>query len=61
MQKRLEFRVLEFLPLWDEYDGVLIALNRECDYREPDKKYKFSRAFLFAKHPNHLMYQQKGN
>lgn len=60
-QRLLESRVFTFLPLWDEYDGVLVVLDRECTYRGPDVKYKFSRAFLFAKHPNYLMYQQKGN
>lgn len=62
VQKRLlESRVFTFLPRWDEYDGVLVVLDRECTYREPDVKYKFRRAFLFAKHLNYLIYQQKGN
>ena len=33
VQKRLfESRMLKILPLWNEYDGVPVALDRECNY-----------------------------
>lgn len=62
LQRRvLKTRQLTFLPLWGAYEGVLVALDHESNYRESDSRYKFRRAFLFSGHPNHLMYQQKGS
>lgn len=62
VQKRLlESRMLTFFPPWDEYDGVFVALDRICNYREPDEDFKFRRALPFHKHSNYLMYLQKGS
>lgn len=62
VQKRLlKVRKFAFLLLWGRFKGILVGLDREDNYKEPDNRYRFRRVFFFAKHPNHLMYQAKGN
>jgi len=62
VQKRLlKVRKFAFFLLWGRFKGILVGLDREDNYKEPDNRYRFRRVFFFAKHPNHLMYQAKGN
>ena len=54
-------RDLVHMQLWGEYSEVSIALDLEKNYNFSDDNYRFRRVFLFAAHPNRIMWQTKGN
>jgi hypothetical protein len=57
----LRRRRFEFLPLWGPFEGTLLGLEFESNSQNSDDRYKYRRVFLFARHPNHLMCEQRGN
>ncbi|KAF3076486.1 hypothetical protein CFAM422_000971 [Trichoderma lentiforme] len=64
--KKLQQRVLqtqgfEILPLWGEFEGVVLLLALESSYGNADPRYRFRRIMLVASHPQHMFYQSRGN
>ncbi|KKP03431.1 hypothetical protein THAR02_04460 [Trichoderma harzianum] len=65
-KKKLQQRVLqtqgfEILPLWGEFEGVILLLALESSYGNVDPRYRFRRIMLVASHPQHMFYQSRGN
>ena len=45
------------LPLWGPFEGVILFLAREGNYRNADSRYKFRRTVLFVSHPQSLLHK----
>jgi hypothetical protein len=60
VQRRLiQTQQFEVLPLWGEFDGVVLLLAYETNYRNKDAKFLFRRVMPLAYHPQHLFYQSR--
>lgn len=58
VQKRiLQQQGIDILPLWGEYEGVLLLLAHEESYNNRDIRYKLRRVMLLACHPQYMYYQ----
>jgi hypothetical protein len=57
----LRRRRFKFLPLWGPFERTLLGLEFESNSQNSDDRYKYRRVFLFARHPSHLVWQQRGN
>lgn len=55
------FADYEFTPLslWGPFEGVVLFLAHEENFRNADARYKFRRIRLLVAHPQHLMYESK--
>ncbi|KAL7959101.1 hypothetical protein V8C34DRAFT_323368 [Trichoderma compactum] len=49
------------MPLWGDFEGVVLLLALEFSYGNADPRYRFRRIMLAASHPQHMFYQSRGN
>ncbi|KAL8718671.1 MAG: hypothetical protein Q9225_004224 [Loekoesia sp. 1 TL-2023] len=49
------------LPLWGWLNGISLVLVYENNFDNQDEKYKYRRVILFATHPQHMFYEQRGS
>jgi hypothetical protein len=62
VQKRiLQQQEIDILPLWGEFEGVLLLLAHETSYGNQDIRYKLRRVMLIACHPQHMYYHSAGD
>jgi len=47
----------EVLPLWGEFEGVVLMLAYEKSYGNCDHRYQFRRIMLLAPHPQRMFYE----
>lgn len=51
----------DVLPLWGDFEGVVLILAHEKDYCNGDTQFRLRRVMLMACHPQHMFYQPKGS
>jgi hypothetical protein len=49
------------LPLWGEFEGVLLLLLEESNFRNAQEGYRFRKVIVCVAHPQHLFYQTAGS
>ncbi len=49
------------LPLWGRWNGIFLVLVHENNFDNQDEAYKYRRVMLFATHPQHMFYEQRGS
>ena len=47
------------LPLWGPFEGIILFLPHEENFRNADARYKFRRICLLVAYPQHLMHELK--
>lgn len=60
-ERMLQTQKFEILPLWGDFEGVVLLLALESSYGNADPQYRFRRIMLAASHPQHMFYQSRGN
>lgn len=60
-ERMLQTQKFEILPLWGDFEGVVLLLALESSYGNADPQYRLRRIMLAASHPQHLFYQSRGN
>lgn len=58
-QRLLQTHDFEILPLWAEFEGLIVLLSRESNYGNADPLFSFRRIILTPCHPQHMFYQRR--
>ncbi|QYT02744.1 hypothetical protein H0G86_009739 [Trichoderma simmonsii] len=60
-ERRLQTQKFEILPLWGDFEVVVLLLDFESSSGNADPQYRFRRIMLAASYPQHMVYQSQGN